>query len=117
LAGIIVTKLLNIKKRACNVPRHVVYCIQKQGTLITIRRPRPAKGGEKEKQMTKHEYAKRHGLTLRRVTLEDKFYAHTDYQCGARYIIQGGDGEEWFSARGSLSDMIDYVNAHLTAER
>ena len=58
--------------------------------------------------MTKSEYMERHGLTLRRVTKEDRAAARTDYQRNASYIISNG-ACEWFSLNGSLRDMRFFV--------
>lgn len=58
--------------------------------------------------MSKSEYMRRHGLTLRPVTPEDRAVARTDYQRDADYIITDGT-VEWFSMRGTLSDMKRFV--------
>ena len=58
--------------------------------------------------MKKADYMERHGLTLRRVTKEDREAARTDYQRTAEYIISNG-ACEWFSMNGSLSDMQLFV--------
>lgn len=58
--------------------------------------------------MTKSEYMEKHGLTLRKVTAEDRTAATTDYQRTADYIISNGK-EEFFSKNGSLKDMKDIV--------
>ena len=60
--------------------------------------------------MTKSEYMERHGLTLRRVTKEDRAVARTDTQRIADYIISNG-ACEWFSVNGSLRDMREFVKA------
>lgn len=58
--------------------------------------------------MKKSEYMEKHGLTLRRVTKEDRACARTDYQRVADYIISNG-ACEWFSKNGSLKDMMLFV--------
>ena len=58
--------------------------------------------------MTKLEYMERHGLTLRKVTSDDRALARTDYERTADYIISNGAGE-WFSKNGSLCDMQTFV--------
>ncbi len=58
--------------------------------------------------MKKSEYMNKHGLTLRKVTAEDREAAKTDYQRTADYIISNGK-EEFFSRNGSLKDMKDIV--------
>jgi len=58
--------------------------------------------------MKKSEYMERHGLTIRRVTSEDRAAARTDYQRYADFIISNG-ACEWFSANGSLRDMQLFV--------
>ena len=60
--------------------------------------------------MKKSEYMERHGLTLHRVTQEDRTCARTDYQRNAEYIISNG-ACEWYSKNGSLRDMRDFVRA------
>lgn len=61
--------------------------------------------------MTKMEYMKRHGLTLRKVTKEDRAAARTDYQREADYIITYA-GAEWYSKTGSMRDMQAMVRYH-----
>lgn len=58
--------------------------------------------------MTKSEYMKRHNLTLRPVTKDDRAAARTDYQRDADYIISNGT-VEWFSMNGALSDLKRFV--------
>ncbi len=65
--------------------------------------------------MKKAEYMQRHGLTLRRVTPEDRAAARTDYQRVADYIIDNG-ACEWFSKSGSLRDMQTFVREWHAAE-
>ena len=61
--------------------------------------------------MTKTEYMKRHGLTLRPVTKEDRAVARTDTQRIADYIISNGK-VEWFSLKGTLNDMKAFVSCN-----
>lgn len=58
--------------------------------------------------MKKSQYMEKHGLTLRKVTKEDRAAARTDYQRTADFIISNGAGE-WFSRNGSLRDMQLFV--------
>ena len=61
--------------------------------------------------MKKNAYATAHGLTIRKVTAEDRAEARTDYQRSAEYIISNGRNE-WYSKSGSLSDMRTFVEYH-----
>ena len=60
--------------------------------------------------MTKKEYIEKHGLTLRKVTAEDRKVARTDYQRTADYIISDGT-TEFFSTKGSLKDIMYFVKS------
>ena len=57
--------------------------------------------------MSKIEYMKRHGMTIRPVTEQDRATARTDYQRKAKYIIKNSEWE-WFSLNGSLKDMKEF---------
>lgn len=62
--------------------------------------------------MTKSEYCKKHGVTVRPVTRKDMEEARTDYQRLSSYII-AYNGVEWYSKRTTLNDIkavIDYEN-------
>lgn len=48
--------------------------------------------------MTKAGYTTKHGLTLRKVTMQDRQSAKTDYQRQAEYIISDGKCE-YFSMK------------------
>lgn len=61
--------------------------------------------------MKKQQYMSAHGLTLRKVSPQDRAEARTDYQREAEYIISNGR-IEWYSKRGSLSDMRAFVEYH-----
>ena len=61
--------------------------------------------------MKKTAYAQAHGLTIRKVTEQDRAEARTDYQREAEYIISNGR-IEWYSKRGSLNDMRIFVEYH-----
>ena len=61
--------------------------------------------------MKKNAYAQTHGLTIRKVTEQDRAEARTDYQREAEYIISNGR-IEWYSKRGSLNDMRIFVEYH-----
>ena len=61
--------------------------------------------------MKKNAYAQAYGLTIRKVTEQDRTEARTDYQREAEYIISNGR-IEWYSKRGSLSDMRTFVEYH-----
>ena len=60
--------------------------------------------------MTKQEYITKNGLTLRKVTAEDRQAARTDYQRAADYIISDGT-TEFFSKNGSLKDIRYFVKS------
>ena len=61
--------------------------------------------------MKKQQYMSAHGLTLRKVSPQDRAEARTDYQRSAEYIISNGR-IEWYSKSGSLSDMRTFVEYH-----
>lgn len=59
--------------------------------------------------MTKLEFAARHGVTIRRVTEQDRLEARTDYQRAADFIL-ACNGREHYSKRATLAD-IKYLIA------
>lgn len=61
--------------------------------------------------MKKQQYMSAHGLTLRKVSPQDRAEARTDYQREAEYIISNGR-IEWYSKRGSLNNMRAFVEYH-----
>lgn len=65
--------------------------------------------------MTKKEYIEKHGLTLRKVTAEDRKVARTDYQRIADYIISKGT-MEFFSMNGSMKDLMYFVKVWKSRE-
>lgn len=58
--------------------------------------------------MTKIDYMKRHNITARPVTKEDREQARTDYQRNADYIISY-DGAEWYSVGLNMRDLFAIV--------
>jgi hypothetical protein len=60
---------------------------------------------EGAKAVTKQEYLREHGATLRPVTEADRTAACTDYQRSANFIITTFRGAEYYSQKGTMTDI------------